>query len=530
MFAIAVWDRSEQALYLCRDRTGEKPIYYGYAGNAFLFGSELKALHRHPKFQAEIDQAALVGYLRFGYVPTPRSIFKGISKLPPATFIKITKSSRELVPQSYWSMKEVVQRAADQPFRGSLSDAAEELTTRLTKTVKSRMQSDVPLGAFLSGGIDSSTVVSLMQNVSATPVHTFSIGFQEDSHNEAINAERVARHLRTEHVEFYVTAAQAREVIPRLPELFDEPFSDSSQIPTFLISQLAKRHVTVALTGDGGDEVFGGYNRYRWHGRVWNMVTRSPRFMSAGLGGALTILSPAAWDKIFKLGTPFLPASIGQKLAGQKLHKLANIVTSRSKRDLYRQISSVTPYPSELFTAEFRDIVADAMPNSFDGPDFVEEMMYLDTITYLTDDILTKVDRASMGASLETRAPFLDHEIIEFAWTLPLSMKIKDGTGKLVLRKVLEKFVPSALTERPKAGFAIPVGAWLRSELRDWAEGILDPARLRAQGYLDVEAVRKKWNEHLSGRRDWEAQLWNILSLQAWLEHTTSARACHSAV
>lgn len=529
MFAFAVWDRSERTLYLCRDRTGEKPIYYGFAGTAFLFGSELKALQQHPQFRAEIDPTALVGYLRFGYVPTPRSIYKGISKLPPATFIKITRDSRDAVPQSYWSMKEVVQQAAEQPFRGSVEDAVEELTARLTKTVKSRMQSDVPLGAFLSGGIDSSTVVSLMQTVSTTPVHTFSIGFQEDSHNEAVNAGRVARHLRTEHTEFYVTATQAREVIPRLPELFDEPFSDSSQIPTFLISQLAKRHVTVALTGDGGDEVFGGYNRYRWHGRVWNMVTRSPRFMSAGLGGALTMLSPAAWDRVFKLGTPFLPTNVVQKLAGQKLHKLSNILLSRSKRDLYRQISSVTPYPSELFTPEFKDVAGDPMPNSFDGPDFVEEMMYLDTITYLTDDILVKVDRASMGASLETRAPFLDHEIIEFAWTLPLSMKIRDGVGKYALRKVLERFVPPELTERPKAGFAIPIGEWLRNELRDWAEGILDPARLRGQGYLDADAVQKKWREHLSGRREWEAQLWNILSLQAWLERTTSARACHSA-
>ena len=523
MFALAVWDRIERALYLCRDRVGEKPLYYGWMNGVFLFGSELKALAAHPDFRGEIDHIAVAGYLRYGYVPTPRSIYQGIFKLPPATFIRVTQDSRDAVSHAYWSMKEVAQRGVEQPFRGSLDDAVESLTTRLTATVKSRMQSDVPLGAFLSGGIDSSTVVALMQNASSRPAHTFSIGFQEDSFNEAEDAERVAKHLRTEHTDFYVSSVQARDVIPHLPELFDEPFCDSSQIPTFLISRLARHYVTVALTGDGGDEVFGGYNRYRWHGRVWNIVARTPRFATGAAAGAITLLSPNAWDAVFRLGSPFLPASVVQRMAGQKLHKLANIVRARSERELYEQISSLSPFPSELFAPQYKHLSSDPIPACFGAADFVEEMMYLDTLTYLPDDILVKVDRASMGASLETRAPFVDHEIIEFAWTLPLSMKLHKGVGKYVVRKVLEKFVPPALTERPKAGFGVPLGKWLREDLRDWVEDALDPGRMAAQGLLDPVAVQKHWREHLSGRRDCGFQLWSVLVLQSWLAHQTSA-------
>jgi len=525
MFAIAVWDRTERALYLCRDRIGEKPLYYGWMGNTFIFGSELKSMAAHPRFQAAIDLTALAGYVRYGYVPCPRSIYQGVYKLAPASFIKVTKTVTVPVPQPYWTMKEVVQRGSDHPFRGSTEDAVESLTQRLQHTVKTRMQSDVPLGAFLSGGIDSSTIVALMQSASTRPVHTFSIGFQEDSYNEAKDAERVAKHLHTEHTDFYLSSAQALEVIPKLPELFDEPFSDSSQIPTFLISQLAKHHVAVALTGDGGDEVFGGYNRYRWHGRGWNLLTKAPRFARAGLGGAITLLSPAAWDGVFKLGSPFLPSSALQRLGGQKLHKLANILQARSERELYQQISSVSPFPAELLNAEYRSISCDPLPASSGVSDFIEEMMYLDTLTYLPDDILVKVDRASMGAGLETRAPFVDHEIIEFAWSLPLSMKIRNGVGKYVVRKVLERFVPPALTERPKSGFGIPLGSWLRAELRQWAEALLDPTQMRRHGFFDVAAVHKKWHEHLSGRRDWAFQLWNVLALQAWLENQNPATA-----
>lgn len=523
MFAIAMWDRVEQALYLCRDRIGEKPLYYGWMGNTFIFASELKGMLAHPQFRAGLDLSAMAGYLRYGYVPTPRSIYQGVSKLPPASFMKITKAVSEPAPTVYWSMKEVLQKGRENPFHGSVEDAVESLTQRLQHTVKTRMQSDVPLGAFLSGGIDSSTVVALMQDVSCRPVHTFSIGFQEDSYNEAEDAERVARHLRTEHTDFYLSSAQALQVIPKLPALFDEPFSDSSQIPTFLISHLAKHHVTVALTGDGGDEVFGGYNRYRWHGRVWNLLARAPRFASNGLGSAITALSPGAWDAVFKIGSPLLPQSALQRLGGQKLHKLANILRAHSERELYQQISSISPFPGELLSPEYASLTCDPLPDSCETSDFVEEMMYLDTLTYLPDDILVKVDRASMGASLETRAPFVDHEIIEFAWSLPLSMKIRNGVGKYVVRKVLERFVPPDLTDRPKSGFGIPLGSWLRAELRDWAESLMDPARLRSHGFFDATAVHKKWDEHLSGRRDWAFQLWNVLALQAWLESQTPA-------
>ena len=516
MFAMAVWDRTERALYLCRDRLGEKPLYYGGLEKTFVFGSELKSLTAHPKFQAGIDIEALTGYLRFGYVPTPRSIYKGISKLPAATLLKIKAGSWELAPQAYWSMREVVQSADAQRFQGSVEEAAESLRHRLQRTVKSRMQSDVPLGAFLSGGIDSSTIVALMQSVSPRPVHTFSIGFKEESHNEAEDAARVAKHLGTEHREFYVSWAEAMDVIPRLPQLFDEPFSDSSQIPTFLISRLAKQYVTVALTGDGGDEVFGGYNRYRWNKKVWNLISHTPRFFSAGLGGAITLLSPGAWDAV--LGGR-------QPQGGQKMHKLARSLRARSEWELYRQVSSVSPEPSELVAAEHKgSVFSDPSNMPATAATFVEEMMYQDTVTYLPDDILVKVDRASMGASLETRAPFLDHEIIEFAWSLPLSMKVRGGTGKYILRKVLERFVPKNLTDRPKAGFVIPIGAWLRTELRDWAESTLDPGKIRELGYLDAHVVQTKWQEHVSGKHDWEPQIWNILTLQSWLEHHSHDR------
>ena len=510
MFAMAVWDRTERALYLCRDRLGEKPLYYGWLDKTFVFGSELKSMTAHPEFRAGIDLDALAGYLQFGYVPTPRSIYQGVAKLPPATILKIKAGHSDPVPQAYWSMKEVVRSAGEKQFSGSVQEAAELLTQRLQRTVKSRMQSDVPLGAFLSGGIDSSTVVALMQSVSPRPVHTFSIGFKEESHNEAADAARVAKHLGTKHREFIVSWAEAREVLPRLPELFDEPFSDSSQIPTYLISRLAKQHVTVALTGDGGDEVFGGYNRYRWNKKLWGLISHTPRFFSSGLGKAITLLSPGAWEAV--LGGR-------QPQGGQKMYKLAKSLQARSQWELYEQVSSVSPVPSELLAAEHKVHAPSDRTNApATASRFVEGMMYEDTVTYLPDDILVKVDRASMGASLETRAPFLDHEIVEFAWSLPLAMKLHGGTGKYVLRKVLEKFVPRQLTDRPKAGFAIPIGAWLRKDLRDWAESALDSAKIRGQGYLDVDAVQKKWQEHLSGKRDWESQIWNILVLQWWLE------------
>ena len=526
MFAIAIWDRAERALFLCRDRLGEKPLYYGWMGNTLLFGSELKSFLQHPQFTPELNVEILPLYLRYGYVPTPHSIYKNVAKLPPATFLKVAKGNGDVTPQKYWSMEQVVLKSPENRFPGAFEEAAEALFVRLKRSVKQRMQSDVPLGAFLSGGIDSSTIVAMMQSVSTRPVHTFSIGFQEDNYNEAKDAERVARHLRTEHTEFYISSAQAMDVIPRLPELFDEPFSDSSQIPTFLISQLAKRHVTVALTGDGGDEVFGGYNRYLWHGRVWNVISRMPKAMSSALGGAVTLLSPAAWDTIFRAAGPVLPNAMSQRLGGQKLHKLAKILRARTERALYQQISSVSQVPSELMAERWKSLSSECLPQTPAFSDFIEEMMYLDTITYLPDDILAKVDRASMGASLETRAPFVDHEIVEFAWTLPLSMKVRHGVGKSIVRRILERYVPPELTDRPKAGFGVPLGTWLRGELREWAEATLDPAKMRQQGLLDVDAVHQKWQEHLSGRREWQYQIWSVLMLQAWLARQSGSLGC----
>jgi len=526
MFAMAVWDRAERTLFLCRDRLGEKPLYYGWINNILVFGSELKSLLAHPQFRPEINVEILPLYLRYGYVPTPASIYKSVWKLPPASFLKIVKGNSAATPQAYWSMEQVVMGSRERRFPGSMEEAVEGLSARLKRSVKQRMQADVPLGAFLSGGIDSSTIVAFMQAVSARPVHTFSIGFHEDNYNAAKDAERVAAHLGTEHTEFYVSSAQAMEVIPRLPDLFDEPFADSSQIPTFLISQLARRHVTVVLTGDGGDEVFGGYNRYLWHGRILNVISRMPRGVSSGLGGAATLLSPAAWDTIFRAASPVLPNSMVQRLGGQKIHKLANILRAGTERALYQQISSTLQVPSELLEEKLKPLPSECLPASPEFSDFIEEMMYLDTLTYLPDDILAKVDRASMGASLETRAPFVDHEIIEFAWTLPLSFKVRCGVGKYILRKVLANFVPAELTERPKTCFGIPVGKWVRGELREWAEATLDASTMRAQGLLDVAAVHKRWQEHLSGRCDWQYQMWTILMLQAWLERQSAGVGC----
>jgi asparagine synthase (glutamine-hydrolysing) len=522
MFAMAVWDREQRALYLTRDRLGEKPVYYGWLGGTFLFVSELKSFFAHPAFQAEINEESIPLYVRYGYVPAPLSIYKHVLKLPPATFLKVTSGDGAGAPQSYWSLHDVVERAAESRFDGSLDEAVDSLTARLQRSIQQRMQSDVPLGAFLSGGIDSSTVVALMQTVSAQPVHSFSIGFKEDSHDEAKHAARVAKHLGTKHQEFYVSCQEALDVIPRLPELFDEPFADSSQIPTFLISQLAKQYVTVALTGDGGDEVFGGYNRYIWLGRVWSSISRVPRRTRPALGGALTLLSPNAWNSLFRAFGPILPQSAKHRSTGQKLHKIAQVLRAENERELYHRISSIVPFPSDLLDGNDFPI-AESRLEVPSGLQVAEQMMYLDTLTYLPDDILTKVDRASMGASLETRAPFVDHEIVEFAWQLPLAWKIKDGKGKYIIRKVLEKILPPALTERPKAGFEIPLGDWLRRELRDYVEATLDERSLRQHGYFDVAAVRAKWREHLSGRRDWQFQLWNVLMLQAWLTRQTSA-------
>jgi len=513
MFAFALWDRERRELTLARDRMGEKPLYYGWMGSAFLFGSELKALRAHPAFESNIDRGALALFMQHSAVPAPYSIYSGIRKLPPASFAVVApEPGREPAVQSYWSLAQVAQAGASDPFRGSEADMIAELDAHLRESVRTRMIADVPLGAFLSGGIDSSTVVALMQAQSARPVKTFSIGTQDEAFNEAKDANAVARHLGTEHTELYVTPEQALAVIPMLPRLYDEPFADSSQIPTYMVSQLARKHVTVSLSGDGGDEVFGGYNRHVWTRRLWKRMAWMPQGLRAQVGRMLGSVPARRWEMLAgTLGTVSKTAQ--QRMPGYKVHKLAAALPARDLPELYRRLATHWQEPVVLGAETLPTLLTHGVP-SF--PDFIEQMMYLDSVTYLPDDILVKLDRATMGVSLEGRVPLLDHRLIEFAWRLPLNMKVRGSTGKWILRQVLDKYVPRALVERPKMGFGVPVGEWLRGPLRDWAEALLDEKRLREQGYLDTRLVRERWREHLAGTGSWAYHLWDVLMFQAW--------------
>jgi asparagine synthase (glutamine-hydrolysing) len=540
MFAFALWDRAEQVLYLVRDRVGIKPLYFGWAGDTLLFGSELKALQAHAGFKNAIDLRALALFLRYGYVPAPFSIFQTIHKLSPGCVLAVPKSFVEKArtfspdpddpdagwkPARYWSVGSAVEQGLREPFAGSEEEAVEHLDDLLRTAVRMHMVSDVPLGAFLSGGVDSSTIVALMQAQSSRPVKTFSIGFHETDYDEAQHASKVARHLGTDHTELYVTPAEGQAVIPRLPALYDEPFADSSQIPTLLVSALARRQVTVSLSGDGGDELFGGYNRYLWCARVWDRIGGAPVWLRGLAARGLTAVSPQRWDAVFRALGPMLPRAFNQPTPGYKLHKLADALCIRDLPALYLSLVSYWKDPPALLrpAVDEPDIFA---PRRFRSrlTDFTQQMMGLDLMTYLPDDILVKVDRASMAHSLEARVPFLDHRVVEFAWRLPLSMKIRDGQSKRVLRRVLDRYVPRPLIERPKMGFCVPVDSWLRGPLRDWGESLLDERRLRTDGFFDPRMVRDKWAEHLSGRRDWQYPLWAVLMFQAWVdEHKLSS-------
>ena len=519
MFAFALWDKQTRTLTLGRDRLGEKPLYYGWQGEAFLFGSELKALRAHPAFRAEVDRNALALLLRHNYIPAPYSIYQGISKLSPGCLLTVSLSQRNPRIVPYWSGKQAIEAGLAHPFEGSESAAVSALEALLKDAVGQQMVADVPLGAFLSGGVDSSTVVALMQAQSSRPVKTFTIGFHEEGYDEAPHAKSVARHLGTEHTELYVMPKEAMDVIPRLPALYDEPFSDSSQIPTFLVSELARRHVTVSLSGDGGDELFGGYNRYFWATNIWRRVGWAPQPMRAALAGALMALPPSTWNGVFRGLSRFLPVGWRYANPGDKLHKLAEILAVRTPEEIYLDLVSHWKQPTEVVrgTQEPPTVLTD--PAQWANlPDFEQRMMYLDQMTYLPDDILTKVDRAAMGVSLETRVPFLDHRVVEFAWSLPLSMKIRHGQGKWLLRQVLYRHVPKELMERPKMGFGVPIDVWLRGPLKGWAEELLDEGRLQREGYFDPRPIRGKWAEHLTGRRNWSYYLWDVLMFQAWLE------------
>lgn len=516
MFAIALWDRQARTLQLARDRFGEKPLYYGWVGRDFLFGSELKALKAYPGFAAPVSREALAQYLRFMYVPAPLSIYEGIYKLEPGCLLTVAGLSSGVQVKRWWALADVVQAGLNDPFLAE-AEALQLLEERLADAVRLQSLADVPLGAFLSGGVDSSAIVALMQQQAARPVKTFTVGFAEAGFDESPHARAVAQHLGTEHHELFVTAPEARSVITGLPQMYDEPFADSSQIPTHLVCRVARQQVTVALSGDAGDELFGGYNRYFWGPRIWNRLAWLPFPLRRGLGGAIRALPAGGWDALSGLA--------GVSRLGDKAHKLAARLDSvRGMDDLYWSLVSEWPdtaglvlgggSPARVGWAEAAIHGAEVPP----GLDPVQRMMYRDAMTYLPDDILCKVDRAAMACSLETRVPFLDHRVAELAWRLPQPMKIRGKTGKWALRQVLYKHVPRELIERPKAGFAIPVGQWLRGPLRDWAEALLDESRLAREGYLDPAPILETWRQHLSGRYDWTPRLWSVLMFQAWLE------------
>ncbi len=520
MFAFALWDRETRTLSLARDRLGEKPLYYGWQGETLLFGSELKALKAHPAFRADIDRDALTLFLRHNAIPAPYSIYQGIHKLPPGTYLQLRAGHTDAQPVAYWSAKAVAENGQRNLFQGSDADAVTALERLLGQAVGGQMVADVPLGAFLSGGVDSSTIVALMQAHSTRPVKTFTIGFHEAGYNEAEHAHAVARHLGTEHTELYVQPHDAMAVIPRLAQLYDEPFADSSQIPTFLVSQLARSHVTVSLSGDGGDELFGGYNRYFWAQNIWRRLGWLPQPLRAALAGVLTTLPPAAWNGAFKRLERVLPARLRYANPGDKLHKLADILAVRNAEEIYWGLVSHWKQPAQMIkgATEPATVLTDARQWA-DVPDLIHRMMYLDTVTYLPDDIITKVDRAAMGVSLETRVPLLDHRVVEFAWTLPLALKIRHGQSKWLLREVLYRHVPKALIERPKMGFGVPIDQWLRGPLKPWAAALLDPVRLAREGLFDPAPIQRKWQEHQSGSRNWSYYLWDILMFQQWQEH-----------
>lgn len=523
MFAIAVWDKKNKELVLVRDRLGEKPLYYGWQNKggqkAFIFASELKAISEHPQFEKNISRSALTLYMRFCYIPTPHSIYEGISKLEPGTFLALSLKDGKLTKGTYWDAFEAVANGIKDPLTGDDEEIVNKLEEVLTKSISNQMISDVPIGAFLSGGIDSSAVVSLMQYISNRPVQTFTIGFNEQNYNEAIFAKEVAAHLGTEHTELYLSSQDALNTIPLMPKNYSEPFSDSSQIPTFLVSSLARKNVTVSLSGDGGDELFCGYNRYTITDKYWNLISKFPISIRKRIVSSFDKVPSRLWNSSFKMLDTITFNRFNMLRLNDKIQKGYKIIDSKNVDDLYLRLVSIFNDPSSV-------VIDGEEANNFFSSSInipmkinpIQKMMAIDSITYLPDDILTKVDRAAMAVSLETRVPFLDHNVFEFAWRIPQKMKLRNGVGKWALRKVLYKHVPKNLIERPKQGFGVPIGEWLQGPLLEWAENLLDEKRLESEGFFYPKVVRHMWHEHLQGLRNWQYQLWSILMFQAWLD------------
>ncbi|MGO8881774.1 MAG: asparagine synthase (glutamine-hydrolyzing) [Desulfomonilaceae bacterium] len=531
IFAFAIWDQKESRLSLVRDRVGVKPLYYGWAGKSFVFGSELKSLRQHPHFDNRVDRKALALYFRHNYIPAPYSIYEKVFKLQPGEILTIGSDTRRLdrlsplQSKTYWSAQEVWHSGALNSWQGDERTAVDSLETILGDAVKSQMISDVPLGAFLSGGIDSSIVTALMQSSSSQPVKTFSIGFHEAGYNEAVFAKNIADYLGANHTELYVTDEEARDVIPLLPSIYDEPFADASQIPTYLVSKLAREQVTVSLSGDAGDELFNGYSRYIAVERLWRIVNAQPRILKQLFSILIRQLPVKTLDVLaYPMNTIFKSLEYHDRKIGNRLKKYAGLFSQSSRMENYRtyisySFSSENPVlggkePTTVFS---KNIDAN---NSLD---YFQLMALLDILTYLPDDILVKVDRASMAVALEARVPFLDHRVVEFASAVPTNMKIRAGSGKWILKEILKKYIPLKLTERPKMGFAVPVGEWLRGPLKNWCQDLLNQNEISDECVLDANIIQRLWKEHLSREWDRSPQLWGILMFRSWLTETKGA-------
>lgn len=513
MFAFAIWDRHDRTLTLVRDRLGIKPLYWMNIDGLFAFASELKALRQHPGWTPRIRPEAVASFMRHNYIPAPHTIYQGVFKLEPGTILTLPWGVQPRL-EKFWDARKVAIEGIQNPLRETDAALTDRLEALLLDAVGKRMMADVPLGAFLSGGIDSSTVVALMKAGNSGPVKTFSIGFEQAEFNEAPHAAAIARHLGTDHTELTVTSREALDVVPKLAEMFDEPFADSSQIPTYLVSAMTRKHVTVALSGDGGDELFAGYNRYQLASRSWRMLSLMPEFARNSVAAALTSQPTERWDRFSQI----IPRKLTPPQFGDKIHKVASVLKLNDADALYRRLVSHWE-PSALMTGtdETRGILWDkSVKNDF--PNLLDRMQFLDLVTYLPDDILTKVDRCSMAVALEARVPLLDHRVVELAWRLPHSAKIRGGITKWLLRQVLYRHVPRELVERPKMGFGVPLAEWLRGPLRDWAENLLSERRLAETGLFDVALVRRYWSEHISGARNWQYLLWDLLMFENWRE------------
>lgn len=508
MFAIAVWDRQEKQLYLIRDRMGEKPLYYGWLQNVLVFGSELKALKMHPNWQQAIDASAVNLMLQYNCIPAPYTIYENIFKLEPGHFLVIN-ADRAVTKHAYWQLKQAINRGTN--YFIDANQAVDTLDSLLKQTVQQQMLADVPVGAFLSGGIDSSTVVAIMQTQSVQPVKTFTIGFSEAEYNEAEQAKRIAQHLGTDHTELYLSSEKTRAIIPSMADFYDEPFADSSQLPTYMVAKLTKQHVTVSLSGDGGDELFAGYTRYTWANNIWRKIYMLPKPLRIALAKFIVCFAPNTWDRILGLLNPLLPDFAKQRHSGDKMHKLANLLRANSPQEIYQKL--IVHWDMHNTQHLLPNLWSD-----FAGQSFTQSMMYIDSQRYLPDDILVKVDRAAMAVSLETRIPLLDHRIVEFAWSLPLEFKIRNKQNKWLLRQVLNRYVPQELYTRPKMGFGVPLDQWLRGPLKEWANDLLNNAMLNKHAMLNNNAIQQKWQEHLSGVCNWQYHLWDVLMFQSWYE------------